>query len=289
MSKKQIIVTILVIGLTLYLLLAKAVSSELVDPRFQKTPVSLEDVVLRVIIETKGTYGIVIKNLQTGESFSRSEHRIFEAGSLYKIWVLATAFNQIEKGQLKEDAILSQKVSELNKKFNISSDSAEMREGVISLTVGQAMQQMITISHNYAALLLSEKVKISNVTKFLSGNKFKDSNVGEPPKTTAGDIALFLEKLYRGELVNEENTRKMLDLLKKQQLNDGLPRYLPNGIEVAHKTGDIGWFKHDAGIVFSPFGDYIIVVMSESDSPLGVQERIAEVSKAVYEYFNKPK
>lgn len=289
MNKKQIIVTILVIGLTLYLLLAKAVSSELIDPQFQKAPVSLEDVVQRVTIGSKGTYGIVIKNLQTGESFSRSEHRIFEAGSLYKLWVLATAFNQIEKGELKEDAILSQKVSELNQRFNISSDSAEMREGVITLTVSQAMQQMITISHNYAALLLTEKVKISNVSKFLSNNKFNDSNVGEPPKATAGDIALFLEKLYRGELANKENSQKILDLLKKQQLNDGLPKYLPKGITVAHKTGDIGWFKHDAGIVFSPSGDYIIVVMSESDSPPGAQERVAEVSKTVYEYFNKPK
>lgn len=81
---------------------------------------------------------------------------------------------------------------------------------------------------------------------------------GENPTTTSFDIALFFEKLYKGELANEENTQKMLDLLKKQELNNKLSKYLPEEIDVAHKTGEIGWFSHDAGIVYTNYGDYSI-------------------------------
>ena len=78
----------------------------------------------------------------------------------------------------------------------------------------------------------------------------------------------------------------MLGFLKGQQLNDVLPKYLPENIVVAHKTGNIDAFDNDAGIVYGPKGDYIIVLLSESDNPAGAEDRMAQLSKAVYDYFN---
>lgn len=248
---------------------------------------SLKEVVEKALEGGKGTYGVAVKDLRLGESFSFNEHKSFEAGSLYKVWVMAEAFRQIEGGILKEDEVLSEKIEVLNKKFNISSDSAELKEGVVSLSVQDALEQMITISHNYAALLLTEKVKLSKVAEFLKQQDFNESKVGtegDSPTSTPSDIALFLEKLYKGELVNSP---KMLELLKKQQLNDKLPKYLPKEIPIAHKTGEIGFYTHDAGIIFTPKGDYIIVILSESDYPQGAEDRIAQISKAVYDYFEK--
>ena len=74
--------------------------------------------------------------------------------------------------------------------------------------------------------------------------------------------------------------------LKIKMLYNKLPKYLPQGTIVAHKTGEIGYSSHDGGIVFSPKADYIIVVFSKSDIPAAAEERIAQISKNVYEYFN---
>lgn len=260
------------------------------QPQEKTIPRSLKEAVEKALVRTKGTYGIAIKNLKTGESYYLNERRVFETGSLYKVWILATAFDKIEKGMLKEDEILSQDVSLLNEKFNIASESAEMTEGKITLSVKDAMEQMITISQNYAALLLTEKLKLFSVAAFLTENGFRESTVGtdgSQPTVTPADMALFFEKLYKGELVDEENTDKMLSLLKRQRLNDKLPKYLPQDTIIAHKTGELGWFSHDAGIVYAPGGNYIIVVLSESSSPAGAKDRIVEVSKAVYEYFER--
>ncbi|KKQ37961.1 MAG: Beta-lactamase, partial [Candidatus Levybacteria bacterium GW2011_GWC2_37_7] len=188
------------------------------------------------------------------------------------------------------DEVLSEDVRVLNQDFNIDPESSELTGGTITLTVKDALKQMITISHNYSALLLTKRIKLSNVAKFLETNGFKDSSVGgsgDSPKSTADDIALFFEKLYKGELANTQYTKEMLDLLKAQTLNDKLPKYLPKGTVVAHKTGEIDYLSHDGGIVYTPKGDYIIVVLSESEFPSGAEDRIAQISKSVFNYFAK--
>lgn len=249
---------------------------------------ALKNIVQDSLKGRKGTYGIVIKNLKTEEFYSLNEHTVFEPGSLYKIWVMAVAIDQIKNGKLKGDEELSEDIKVLNDKFNISSESAEFTEGSIALTVNQALQQMITISHNYASLLITEKIKLSSVKTFLQREGFNESTVGTnggPPTSTSHDIALFFEKLYKGKLANPQDTSKMLDLLGKQKFNDKLPKYLPSEAIVAHKTGEIDFFTHDGGIVYGPKSDYIIVVLSKSDLPAAAEELIADISKKVYDYF----
>ena len=256
----------------------------------QKNNASLETVVQNALQGTNGSYGMAIKNLNTNESYYFNEHKIYTPGSLYKLWVMAVVYKQIQAGTLTEDQTISGDIATLNKKFKIDSDSAELKEGIVNFTVKSALNQMITISHNYAALILTEKVKLSATALFLKDNGFNESTVGtdgSDPTSTPSDIALFFEKLYKGELANAQYTKEMIDLLKTQQLNDKLPKYLPPDTKIAHKTGEIDFATHDAGIVYSPKGDYIIVVLSNSDSPPGAEERIAEVSKAVYDYFLK--
>lgn len=256
-----------------------------------KASSGLKSVVEEALAGTKGTYGIVIKNIKTGETYSVNEERPYEAASLYKLWVMTTAYNQIQQGKLKEIDQMTQDVKVLNDKFDIASEAAELAEGQVTFTVSQALEQMITISHNYAALILTEKVRLANVSSFLKENGFNDSTVGTNggrPMTTPQDLALFFEKLYKRELVNPEYTGKMLNLLKNQKLNNKIPKYLPAETTIAHKTGELGFFTHDAGIVYGTNGDYIIVVLSESTSPKGAVERIAEVSQAVYNYFENP-
>ena len=264
------------------------ITQKIISPIGRILPVSissgLEKTVEDSLSGTSGTYSVAIKNLKTGEVYLRNEDRQYEAASLYKLWVMLTVYEQIERGVLSEDQELTAKAEELNDKFDIATESAEMKEGEIKMTVRQATNQMITISHNYAALLLASKVRLSNVKIQMDKYGLLSSSLN-PPRTTASDILAFYEKLYKKELVDAERSQQMIDLLKKQELNDRIPRYLPDSVAVGHKTGEIGPFKHDGGIVFTENGDYIIVLMSESKDPKAAAEREAVISKAVYQYF----
>jgi beta-lactamase class A len=270
--------------------LSSTLTSSITPTNTKTQKVSLASTVQQSMKDTKGTYGIVIKDLSSNEMYTMNDTTKFDSASLYKLWVMAVVYQQIEKGVLQKDQILSRDISVLNDKFRIATESAEQKEGTLTLSVNDALTQMITISHNYAAFLLAEKVRLSNIASFLKVNGFAQSSVGidgSQPTSTAHDTALFFEKLYNGQLANTQATKEMIDLLKGQRLNKKLPKYLPAGTFIAHKTGEITSFSHDAGIVYSPNGDYIIVVMSKSTYPPGAVERMAVLSKNVYTYFTQ--
>ncbi len=246
----------------------------------------LEKTILPLLANEKGDYSVVIKNLKTGEFYNLNEKHIYTSASLYKLWTMGTVFQQIKDGKLTMDKTLSASIPTLNAAFNLG-DDAEATQGAITRTVEDAVEQMITISHNYSAILLTYTVKNATVQKFLADNQFTSSQTKTIPTTTPEDIAKYFEKLYKGELISKEASNQMLEILKRQELNDRIPKYLPEKTVIAHKTGELYGVKHDAGIVFSPKGDYIIILMSDTASQAHAAEVEAKISKAVWEYFNK--
>lgn len=248
---------------------------------------NLEKVVKTTLSGKSGTYAVVIKNLKTGEQYSLNAHTSFKSASLYKLWVMAETYDQIQQGKVKEDEVVADSVAALNKKFSLSPDEAELSGGSIELTVDRALNQMITISHNYSALLLSERINLGTVEDFLKDHGYTESTVNTdgPPTTTAYDIAQFFDDLYSGKLANKKYTGEMIDMLKAQQLNNKLPKDLPKNVVIAHKTGELDSVSHDAGIVYNAGGDYIIVVMSDTENPPAAEDTIGVLSKAVYDYF----
>lgn len=250
-------------------------------------PNGISRLVKKELNDAEGEYAVVIKNLKDGTSFVHNKDTEFDSASLYKLWVMAEAFEQIKSGSLSKEKELSQMRSVLFEKYKLSTDSADFEDKEVKMTVSYAIEQMITVSDNDAALLLSWEVGLSNVAQFLKNNGFANSSIAQPPATTASDIALFFEKLYKGELVSRDASDEMLEILSRQRLNDRIPKYLPQNTKVAHKTGELGAYKHDAGIVYSEEGDYIIVVLSKTKSQKKAAETISKISEAVYNYFNE--
>lgn len=269
-----------------------ATPTDIVLPTWAETPQrgvsTIEAIVQKELEGTKGTYAFAIKNLKTGESYYFNEHKKFQTASLYKVWIMAVTFNQIKAGTLSMDEELSSDVVALNQKFQIATEDAELKEGFVKFTVRDALEQMITNSHNYASLLLSLRIKLSSVVKFLNQHNLQDSSIGQPPMTTASDMALFFEQLYNNEITDPEHTEEMIALLKRQNLNNVLPKYIPEGVSIAHKTGQLFTYSHDAGIFYmEQKGDYVIVGMSDSAAYQAAEDRIAQVSRAVYTYFTE--
>ncbi len=230
-------------------------------------------------------YGIVVKNLKTGEGYYYNDNEKFQTASLYKLWAMAAAFEKLSSGQLDENEVLSEKVEDINANFNIASEEAELTEGEVTRTVKDAIDKMITISDNYSALLLVSRIRNASLASFLKNYGFNNSNTGSPPQSTAGDIAMFFEKLYKGEIGSKKDSEEMMEILKRQTFKDRIPKYLPDNISIAHKTGELGGAKHDAGIVFAKKGDYIIVVLTDSNNPVKTAEKIARFSEEVYKHF----
>ncbi len=102
------------------------------------------------------------------------------------------------------------------------------------------------------------------------------------------DMALLLEKIYKGEAASRESCQAMMTILGQQQFNQRLPRYLPESGRMVHKTGTIGSTTNDAGIMFVRSNPISLVIFTV-DKRIArgeVEEQMGRASRAVYDFFD---
>ena len=153
---------------------------------------------------------------------------------------------------------------------------------------------MITVSSNFAANLLIERVGVENVRKTVARLGAGGMNVlrgvedqkafdkGMNNTTTARALAVLMQKIAAGQAVGPKSDREMLAILERQTFNDAIPAGLPPGTVVAHKTGNITKIHNDAAIVYGS-RPYVLVVLVR-----GIQDEkqsaalIASISREVW-------
>jgi beta-lactamase class A len=105
--------------------------------------------------------------------------------------------------------------------------------------------------------------------------KYSDAAVGEAFRHVIEDTGLFFGRstaretgrlfalMAKGELVSKDASALMIDILKKQQVNNRFPRDLAGDVEIAHKTGDgQPWVANDAGILWVKGTPIVLVVFA---------------------------
>ena len=94
--------------------------------------------------------------------------------------------------------------------------------------------------------------------------------------------------MARGELVSKDASALMVDILKKQQVNNRIPRDLGEDVVVAHKTGDgQPWVANDAGVVWVNGRPIVIVAFigHHRGSTEAAHDAIGRVAAAVVHHY----
>jgi len=172
----------------------------------------------------------------------------------------------------------------------------DMPEGT-KLTIEELVDLMITQSDNTACNMLIDLLGFDYINDFFRALGLKDTNLsrrmmefnvrkkGIENYTTAQDMAFCLEIIYHNKFLSRKISQKALSLLKKQEVRDRIPARLPDTIAVAHKTGLERKICHDAGIMFTPGGDFLICVLTKNAKRTRVAKKfIAQVALDVFEY-----
>ena len=107
------------------------------------------------------------------------------------------------------------------------------------------------------------------------------------PNVTARSVGALLEKIYKKEAVSKSASEEMINLLLAQEKNDRIPKYLPIDIQVAHKTGELETIRNDAGIVYGKNGDYIFVFLTDTPDQIQSTEKIAALSKQIFDELDR--
>lgn len=103
------------------------------------------------------------------------------------------------------------------------------------------------------------------------------------------DLAELCARLYRGELLDKRWTGYALGILAQCKYNNRLPRNLPEGTVVYHKTGTIAGVVNDAGIIRLEDGTGLVVVVLVRDVGRGSSDTasslIAKIAALAYDAY----
>ena len=229
-----------------------------------------------------GTYGLAACDLDSGRTVFVNGDRIFSPASTYKLLVMYRVFQEVDQGTLSLSGDLT--ITENDAVEDIEPDGG-LWPGT-TVTVGDALEAMITLSSNTAAYALVRRVGGWGALEAAAADlQMGQTVVNGGFATSPADMLRFLVLLDRGQLAGEQTTRAMIGLLLRQTVNDRLPALLPSEAQVAHKTGELPGVRNDVGIIYSPSGRIAIAVFSQDVDEQEAVSVIAELTRRVYERY----
>jgi beta-lactamase class A len=259
---------------------------------------------LRQIIATSGAeVAVAYRTLDGRTELLVDADKSFHAASTMKVPVMIELFRQARAGTLSLNDPLAIRndfrsiVDGSSYKLSEGDDSDKEVYAVMgkTMTLGRLCDAMITVSSNFAANLLIEKLGVENIRRTVTAlgaggmqvlrgvEDQKAFDKGLNNGTTARGLMVLLDRIGHGQAVDPESDAAMIEILKRQAFNDAIPAGLPPGTPVAHKTGNITRIHHDAAIVYAP-RPYVLVLLVR-----GIGDRkksaalMAELSKAIYD------
>ena len=259
---------------------------------------------------------VYVMDLRTGEDLHFGYHQnediavtpdiAFDAGSTIKIGI-ATAFYRYFDEPLDEEA--SRWLSEMitlsgNDPANWLMERIDQDRGPLLVT--ETLREAGFDSSYIVAWYRPPPIPIPGANLQTPANQRTDINTrpNQLNQATASEVGMLLADLYAcqdggGALlaifpdqVRQEECEQILSLLSQNRIAWLIEASVPDGTRVAHKHG---WtqspldFISDAGIVYSPGGDYVISIFMWDDDEMiwePTSSLFAQLGRAVYNYFN---
>ncbi|MFL6208884.1 MAG: serine hydrolase [Pyrinomonadaceae bacterium] len=239
----------------------------------------------RVRAETgafKGKVYIYAKNLDTGATYELNGDDRVKTASTIKLAILVEAFARVAEGraQWTDELVLTDK-----KKAGGSGILFEFHDG-LKLTLSDAVHLMIVVSDNTATNLVLDVLSTDAVNARMDTLGLKqtrvlrkvfgggESKAGNDPTlkpyglgvTTPHEMVSLVEKIYRGEIVNKDASKEMIEIMKRQQYHGGIGRTLNGVVPIASKHGALDRLRSDVGIIYTKRGP-IAMAITADDMP----------------------
>lgn len=243
----------------------------------------------------KGTVGLVVEDLDTEWEISFNKDTLIPSASLVKVPIMVACFYAAEDKRINLNDEVRIKPSEI---VAGSKETGNKASGSV-FTIEGLFRPMITESDNTAANVLIDLLGFDALNGYFKKMGLKNTNIarkmldfekrkeGEENYTTAQDMAYLLEALYHETILNKYVSRKCLELLGEQKINDRIPKKLPKGIFIAHKTGLEKYVCHDVGIVFTDKGNFLICILTKHNDIFSkpAKKFISDATLLTYNYY----
>jgi len=273
-------------------------------------PPPIDMTVLQQMLEGRldnfdGVYSVYVKDLTTGEELAINAGVAYAGMSILKIAIMVETYRYLDGPPDQDTTKILTETMTLSGNFTANLllryviGDGDIYQGVRRLNESM---RYLGLVNTFMAAPYDEDVLPQHIRT--PANSRTDINTHPDPfmQTTPQDMGLLLEMIYQcanggGTLIaaypdqiTPDECRDMLDTMSQNHIGSLIEAGVPEGTRVAHKHGWIGDTHGDAGIVFSPGGDYVLCMYLyhpdwlewEVSSPI-----MADLSQAVYRYFNR--
>lgn len=254
----------------------------------------MTDRITDICRDASGEFGIAACHLVSGARVVLDEHRVFPSASVIKVPLLVEVMCQRDEGRLSLEETFDLREAD---RVPGSGVLYSLREG-LRLTLYDLAVLMIIASDNTATNMVIDRLGMDSVNERMRGlglnaitlarkmYDWEEQRQGRENLITPHEMMLLLMRIAEGKISSRSTSEEVLDIMARQQYRDKIPLLLPENTRVANKTGSIARVTNDAGVVFAPSGVYAICVCAREVDDMPRSERaIAEISKAVYDYF----
>lgn len=215
------------------------------------------------------------------------------SASVIKIFILSTAYDMAEKGELD----LDEKIRVRRKDMVGGAGILNGRAGEPVLSVRELLRLMITESDNTATNVLIDRLTFVRIQDYCDRHGFTNTVLrrkmmdtkalqsGRDNLTTVKDVGEWMRRLKARELVSPSADAAMEQILFAQTDTECFPRALPQA-RIAHKTGELAGLYHDAGIIYDSNKSYVLVIFSSKSANRSKTLRMMRrMTEAVNESF----
>lgn len=254
-----------------------------------------------------GVPSIFILDLQTGREIAINADVAMSGMSIVKIPIVLETFRilsrepNIEQTRLISETLIDSGNFSANLLLDVvaGQDNAFLGADIVTDSL-----QKLGLTNTFIVTPYEEAPRPRKQTLDTPANLRGEPNTNPDPamQTTAEDMGYLLSVLYycaengggaliavyEGDLTQEE-CQQTIAFMEQNYIGSLIEEGVPSGTPVAHKHGWISDTHGDAGIVYTPGGDYVIVMFLHHDRWLDwpVSSPImADISRATYNYFN---
>jgi beta-lactamase class A len=222
---------------------AAAVAIVAIPPReeytrtYSPTDAGISALLANYAKDHSGTFGISLIELDGKKR--RADYqgdKQFVTASTYKLFVAYSVLKRIDEGKMSWEA------------------------------EGTCFNKMISQSDNACAENFLSRVGLGTETREINALGLKNSNFTKEggPFTTANDLTLLLGMIATGQNFSSTGQARLISAMKANVYRQGIPTGASG--PVADKVGFMDNLLHDAAIVYSPNGTYVLAVMTEGSS-----------------------
>lgn len=254
---------------------------------------NLTAIIAAVTENEPGTFAIAVNDPISGFDWNVGS-RPMRSASLIKILIMVEAFEQFKTMQLSPDTSIA---FEETDRVGGAGLLQELPAGT-SRTVLELIELMIAESDNIATNLLIDRIGMANINARINAlgcadtvlNRrmmdFEAAEAGRENLTSVTDVNRVLTRLHNADCVSSDADSSMCAILGRQTDRCKIPLLLPPLAACQHKTGELPGAEHDAGIILTPKGAYILTIMSDNlTDPERGRQAVARISRAVYDWY----